>query len=202
MKARTRNIIIATIVFSAIFGTLFIYNWNLYMETKDQFEVCDDSSCLRITGNVSNEKFIGISYLLNESFTRVEDVEFHVLNMAGEEENRTISGVMLWDILKSYNLLGEDAEYIRFKSIDGYTTYNFPIRLIRSNPEMVIIVTHEDGQLLDSKEMGGDGPLAAAVDYDCIKDDSEMQQIFEDNHQDFVHNSKFNVKYLDTIIVI
>jgi len=202
MKARTRNIFIATIIFSAIFGSLFIYNWNIYMETKNQFEVCDDSSCLRITGNVNAEKFIGISYLLNESFTRVENVEFHVVNSVGTEYNRTLSGVILLDILKLYNLLGEDAEYIRFKSIDGYTTYNFPIRLIRSNPEMVIIVTHEDGQLLDPKEFGGDGPLAAAVDYDCIKDDSELQQIFEDNHQDFVHNSKFNVKYLDTIIVI
>jgi len=81
-------------------------------------------------------------------------------------------------------------------------TFEFPIRLIRIHPEMVIIVTHEDGQLLKPKELGGDGPLTAAVDFDCIKDDSEVQQIFEDNHQDFVHNSKFNVKYLDTIIVI
>ncbi len=202
MKARSLNIIIAIIIFSAIFGSLFYYNWNLYMETKDQFNECDDSCCLRITGNVSDEKFIGISYLLNGSFTRVEDVEFHVLNMAGVEENRTISGVILWDILISYNLLGEDAEYIRFQSIDGYTTFNIPIRLIRSNPEMVIIVTHEDGQLLEPKTADGDGPLAAAVDFDCIKDDSEMQQIFEDNYQDFVHNSKLNAKNLDTIIVI
>jgi len=87
MKARTRNIIIATIIFSSIFGSLFFYNWNLYMETKDQFKVCDDSTCLRITGNVSNEKFIGISYLLNESFSRVEDVEFHVVNNFGTEYN-------------------------------------------------------------------------------------------------------------------
>jgi len=202
MKARTRNIIIATIIFSSIFGSLFIYNWNLYMETKDQFKECDDSSCLRITGNVSNEKFIGISYLLNETFTRVEDVEFYVLNNVENEENRTLSGVVLLDILKLYNLLREDAEYIRFQSIDGYTSLNFPIRLIRNNPEMVIIVTHEDGQLLKSKDSLGDGPLAAAVDFDCIKDDSEVQQIFKDNHLDFVHNSKFNVKYLDTIIVI
>ena len=202
MKARTRNIIIATIIFSAIFGSLFIYNWNLYMETRNQFEACDDSSCLWVTGNVNADKFIGISYLLNESFTRVENVEFHVVNSVGTEYNRTLSGVMLLDILKIYNLLGEDAEFIRFQSMDGYTTYNFPIRLIISNPEMVIIVTHEDGQLLDSKEMGGDGPLAAAVDFDCIKDDSEMQQIFEDKNQNFVHNSKFNVKNLDTIMVI
>ena len=202
MKARTRNIVIATIVFSSIFGSLFIYNWNLYMETKDQFKVCDDSSCLRITGNVSNEKFIGISYLLNESFTRVENVEFNVVNAMGNEEIRNISGVILLDILKLYSLLGDDAEYIRFQSMDGYTTFNFPIRLIRNHPEMVIIVTHEDGQLLKPKELGGDGPLAAAVDFDSIKDDSEVQQIFEDYNQDFVHNSKYNVKYLDTIIVI
>ena len=202
MKARSRNIIIAIIIFSAIFGSLFYYNWNLYMETKDQFNECDDSCCLRITGNVSDEKFIGISYLLNESFTRVEDIEFHVVNSFEKEYNRTLSGVMLLDILTLYNLLGDEAEYIRFKSMDGYTTFNFPIRLIRNNPEMVIIVTHEDGQLLKSKESGGIGPLAAAVDFDCIKDDSEMQQIFEDNHQDFVHNSKFNVKWLDTIEVI
>ncbi|QEE16631.1 hypothetical protein DSAG12_02461 [Promethearchaeum syntrophicum] len=202
MKARTRNIIIATIIFSAIFGSLFIYNWNIYMETKNQFENCDDSSCLWITGNVNADKFIGISYLLNESFIRVENVEFNIVNSVGTEYNRTLSGVMLLDILKIYNLLREDAEYIRFQSMDGYTTYNFPIRLIRSNPEMVIIVTHENGQLLDSKELGGNGPLAAAVDFDCIKDDSEMQQIFEDNNQDYVHNSKFNVKYLDTLIVI
>ena len=202
MKARTRKIIIAVIIFSSIFGTLFIYNWNQYMETKDQFLECDDSSCLRITGNVSNEKFIGISYLLNESFDRVEDVEFHVVNSVGTEYNRTLSGVMLLDILKLYNLLRDDAEYIRFQSMDGYTTFNFPIRLIRNHPEMVIIVTHEDGELLESKESGGNGPLAAAVDFDCIKDDLEVQQIFKDYNQDFVHNSKYNVKYLDTIIVI
>ncbi len=202
MKARTQKIIIATIIFSAFFGALFYYNWNLYMKTKEQFKECDDTSCLRITGNVNDDKFIGISYLLNESFTRVEDVEFHVVNSVGTEYNRTLSGVMLLDILNLYNLLGEDAEYIRFQSMDGYTTYNFPIRLIRENPEMVIIVTHEDGKLLESKAKGGNGPLAAAVDYDCIKDDSELQRIFEDKNQDFIHNSKFNVKYLDTIIVI
>lgn len=202
MKARTRNIIIATIIFSAILGSLFYYNWNLYMETKDQFKECDDSCCLRITGNVSDDKFIGISYLLNGSFTRLENVEFYVLNSFGTEYNKTISGVILLDILDLYNLLGDDAEYIRFQALDGYKSYNLPIRLIKDNPEMVIIVTHEDGQLLKSKEMGGNGPLMVAVNYDCIKDDSEMQQIFEDKNQDFVHNSKYNVKYLDTIIVI
>ena len=202
MKARTRNIIIATIIFSSILGSLFYYNWSQYAKIKEDFEDCDDSYCIRIMGNVNFEIFIGISYLLNDTFTLVENVEFHVVNSVGTEYNRTLSGVMLLDILTLYNLLGDEAEYIRFQSMDGYKTYNFPIRLIKDNPEMVIIVTHEDGKLLNPKELGGNGPLMAAVDYDCIKNDSEMQQIFEDKNQDFVHNSKFNVKYLDTIIVI
>ncbi|MHA1720283.1 MAG: hypothetical protein ACTSWX_04935 [Promethearchaeota archaeon] len=202
MKTRTRNLIIASIVFSAILGTLFYYNWNRYIETKNLFKECNDTCCLRFTGNVIDEKFIGISYLLNGSFERVENAEFHVVNSVGTEYNITVSGVKLWDILKIFNLLGDDAKYIRFQSIDGYITYNFPIRLIRNNPELVLIVTHEDGQLLKPKEKGGDGPLKVAIDYDCIKDDPEMQRIFEENHQDFVHNSKFNVKNLDTIIVI
>ncbi len=192
----------ASIIFFIILGSLFIYNWMEYQAIREKFEDCDDSWCVYISGNVNYEMFVGISYMLNDSFSRVENREFQFFNSFGTRYNKTLSGVVLWDMLNQPNFLTDDANLIRFEASDGYKSIELPISIIRDFPEMVILVTHIDGQLIETKEDGGDGPLMAAVDFPSIMDNEEIIKIFEDHQQDFVYNSLYNVKYLDSIIVI
>ena len=204
MKFSRRNqaIGIISLIFFSSLGALFIYNWQEYQRLQEKFEECTDSYCLYISGNVNYEMFIGITSLLNGTFPRVEDAEFQVLNSYGNEYNRTVSGVPLWYLLNQTYLLKEDSLHIRFQASDGYKSLELPIQVLQNFPEMVLVVTHVDGELLDYKEDGGDGPLMAAVNFPSIADNTDVEQIFTNWHQDFVHNSKYNVKNLDSIIVI
>ncbi|WP_371804206.1 hypothetical protein [Candidatus Lokiarchaeum ossiferum] len=202
ISKRHISIIGASIIFFSILGTLFIYNWNQYQTNRDQFKNCNDSWCVRISGNVNYEMSVGISYLLNDSFARVENQEFQVLNSFETNYNKTLSGVVLWDILNQTGLLRGNSSLIQFQASDGYKSFKLPLRIIQNFPKMIIIVTHIDGKLIPPKENGGDGPLMAAVDYPSLINDSEVEQIFNDNQQDFVYNSQYNVKYLNSIIII
>lgn len=202
ISKRHATIIGASFIFFSVLGTLFIYNWNQYQANRDQFKDCNDAWCLKISGNVNYDMFVGISYLLNDSFARVENQEFQILNSFETKYNKTLSGVVLWDVLNQTGLLRDNSTLIRFQASDGYKSIELPLRIIQNFPEMIIIVTHIDGQLIPYKENGGDGPLMAGVDYPSIINDNELEQIFSDSQQDFVYNSQYNVKYLDSIIII
>ena len=204
MKISKRKLTIlgAALIFFSVLGTLFVYNWNQYLKVREQFKDCNDSWCVNLTGNVNYEMSIGISYLLNDTFDRIENREFQILNRVETQYNKTMSGVILWDILNQTDFLRDNSTLLRFQASDGYRSFEIPIRIIKEFPEMVIIVTHIDGQRINLKENGGDGPLMGGVDYPCITNDPELEQIFSDRQQDFVYNSQYNVKYLDTIIII
>ena len=105
----------------------------------------------------------------------------------------------MWDIFNVTGIFASGVEYFRFESTDGYVTYNLPIQFLYDNPDSVIIVTQIEGSDIPPKSEGGDGPLESAIFYQALQKSEAVQEIFEDNNQDFVHNSKFSVKYFNMI---
>ncbi len=187
------------IVFFASIGGLFAYNWQQRQDILSKFQDCEDDWCLRIYGNVQSELLIGISYLLNDTFERRENVSFHQLNMYNNTREFNISGVVLWDILKKSGIVGTDASSFRFESTDGYETYLLPISILKEHSDEILIVTHIDGEIIPYQADGGDGPLKVAVFMEAIQENPSVQKTFDEYNQNFVHNSKFSVKYLNMI---
>ncbi|MHA1584587.1 MAG: hypothetical protein ACTSVU_03645 [Promethearchaeota archaeon] len=198
-KSRTRNIIFAGVIFGLILGSLFYYNWQQYQDIQKKYGQCHDSACLRIYGSIPYERFVGITELMNGTFERVENITYFTLNSFNNSLSTTISGVLLWDILQKTGIDLSDAQYFRFESNDGYKTFEIPISLLRNHPEGFFIITQIDGEPIHPKSEGGDGPLKSGVLFSVLQENAEMQQIFTKYNQDFVHNSKFNVKCLDAI---
>ncbi|MCF2140216.1 MAG: hypothetical protein K9W44_09210 [Candidatus Lokiarchaeota archaeon] len=199
IKSRTRNIIIAGTIFMLVLGSLFYYNWVQYQEIQQKYGECHDSACLRIYGNIPSERFIGISELMDGTFARVENITYFTLNSVNNTMITTISAVLLWDILEKLRIDLSDVQYLRFESSDGYKTFEIPISLLQKNHDAFFIITQIDGKPIAPQSEGGDGPLKSGVIYTILEESDEMQQIFEKYNQNFVHNSKFNVKYLDAI---
>ena len=182
--------------------SLFIYNWVEYQKVLEKYAVCEDSSCVRIYGNIQEEVFIGLSDILDGDYERLENVSYDYLNMYQTSELYNVSGIRIWDILQYIQPILGDVTYFRFEATDGYETYLIPLRLVEAFPDDFLIISHIDGAPLSTKENGGDGPLMSAVFMDAIANDTEIIQLFQDMLLpgfDHVHNSKFSVKYLDAI---
>jgi hypothetical protein len=202
LKLNRRTLIISasTIIFFTILGSLFINYWQYQQNILENFQNCDDDDgCLRIYGNIVSEYYIGITDLKNGTFDRIENISYYQLNMYNNSVEYSISGVKLWDIFNVTGIFASGVEYFRFESTDGYVTYNLPIQFLLENPDAVIIVTQIDGEDIPPKAEGGDGPLESAIFLEPLLESEEVQEIFEDNNQDFVHNSKFSVKYFNMI---
>lgn len=188
-----------SLIFFSTLGVLFAYNWQIRQDLLTKFKVCDDDWCIHFYGNVDQEMFVGISYLLNDTFERVENVPFHQVNMYNNTMDYNVSGVKLWDIISDLRILTSEAKSFRFEAIDGYVSYELPIEILRNFPDRILIITHINGKLIPPQEEGGSGPLKVAVFMDAIADNPEIEATFEKYNQEFVHNSKFSVKYLNMI---
>ncbi|MHA1520002.1 MAG: hypothetical protein ACTSRK_07440 [Promethearchaeota archaeon] len=202
LQKRTRNILIASFLLSTVLVSLFIYNWVEYQEVMEKYAVCEDTSCVRIYGNIQEEVFIGLSDILDGDFDRLENISYDYLNMYKTSEIFNISGIRVWDVLQSIRPILGDVTYFRFEATDGYGTYLIPLRLVEAFPDDFLIISHVNGIPLLTKEEGGDGPLMSAVSMDAIAEDPEIIQLFQDMLLpgfDHVHNSKFSVKYLNAI---
>ena len=185
-----------------VLGSLFINYWQYQQDILKNFQNCDDDDgCLRIYGNVLSEYYIGITELKNGTYDRIENITYFQLNMYNNSVEYSISGVKLWDIFNATGIFALGVEYFRFESTDGYVTYNLPIQFLQKNPGAVIIVTQIEGEDIPPKSDGGDGPLESAIFLESLQESEDVQRIFEDNNQDFVHNSKFSVKYFNMIQV-
>lgn len=199
MNRRKIIIISFSLIFFSTIGILFAYNWQIRQDLLQKFEACEDDWCVRFYGNVQQEMFVGISYLLNDTFERVENVSFHQVNMYNNTSDFNVSGVKLWDIVSELRIISSEAETFRFEALDGYATYELPINILRNFPDKILIITHIDGELIKPQEEGGSGPLKVAVFMEAILDNPQIEATFEKYNQEFVHNSKFSVKYLNMI---
>ncbi|MCP4763985.1 MAG: hypothetical protein GY870_19590 [archaeon] len=193
---RNIKIMASIIIFISIVGILFVYNWSLIPKND-----CE-SDCIVIYGNVSEEWSISVSSLRGIFYNREENMEFNMLNSYSTEWTILVSGVQLWDIFEKLDIINDNAEFIKFVASDGYFSPKLPIAIIRDNPESVILATHEDGELIKNKTQGGDGPIIPIVELDVVQNNETVIQIFEEINEDFVHNSKYKVKYLSRIEII
>ncbi|UYP48718.1 hypothetical protein NEF87_005003 [Candidatus Lokiarchaeum ossiferum] len=202
MKKRTLRIALFTVIFSGILVSLFVYNWVEYQKILEKYESCEETWCVRVYGEVTQESFIGYSNFIDDSIPRIENVSYFWKNMYNTTRTFNISGVRVWDVLQSMKQLLQNPQYFRFEATDGYLTYLLPFRLLEEHPDDFIIVTHIDGKIIPNRTNGGDGPLMSAVLMEGIENDPEVISLFQENLSpgfNHVHNSKFSVKYFNAL---
>jgi hypothetical protein len=152
---------------------------------------------------IQEEIYIPLSDIQNnDTFNYINNKDFDMLNSWGTEYHRSYSGIALDDVLIKAGLTGLYDERLQFEADDGFKSFELPVRIVLSNPGMVLLAHKEENQLLEPKELGGDGPVKSVVSLEAIQNDTEVQAIFKSNGQNFVYNSVFAVKYCKWIKII
>jgi DMSO/TMAO reductase YedYZ molybdopterin-dependent catalytic subunit len=159
----SRNLKIG-LFFSIIIGItipLIVYNF-LTIENPSPWTV-------KIYGNVENEVYISYDDIVAGVYGLVENREFYFINSYGTEHYYNYTGVSVWYILNQTDVLTNTSSEIIFRAIDNYYTYEISLTEMAANPEYAILAFKRDGQILQPKESGGEGPLRAIVDYELTK---------------------------------
>jgi len=198
--SRKKKIIIASVIFFSILISLFAYNWLAF---QGEFDECDDpNDCIRIYGNVINEKFVSGSEIQNNVlFTYVESQEYDMLNSWGTEYSKTVSGVSLNSIFERLSIIPINATYIQFEAVDNFKSFKLPIEVVRNFPNQVLLINKEYGRILKPKSDGGEGPIKGFVSLPALQNNQNVTEVFAENGENTVYNSVFNVKYLSAVRV-
>ncbi|MHA1745643.1 MAG: hypothetical protein ACTSWW_06560 [Promethearchaeota archaeon] len=195
-RASIPALFIMTILCSTAIAS-YVTDVSALSPSVEDYETWYAANVLHFYGEgAKTELNISVDALLNGTFTRSENVSFHVLNKLNITSDYQISGVSLWTILEQQDLLQPNATCIKFFGKDGYNSYNLPLRIFENSSDKVFIVTQEDGQT------PVDGPLKVAVRLDAIQNDTEITAMFEAlglPGENSVHNSKYSVKMLTAI---
>ncbi len=207
LTSRQKRIAIFVVCFCSVLFSLLAYNLVDYFERLEKYKACsDETGCVLFYGDIEEEIYVPYEDLISSRYDRVEDKEFFQINRFSTEYYVVFSGVSLWNMMVAIDIFPEDADvssiYIQFEATDGYKSFILPLRIAKENPEDVLIVTHEDGKTIPSKEQGGKGPLRCVVSLDVIEDDLEMQEIFADSGSDFVYNTGYSVHYVSAVNVM
>ena len=199
-SSRKKKIIAASVIFFSILISLFIYNWASY---QVQFDECNDpNGCIRIYGNVIDEKFVPISDLQNDgTFTYIDSQEYKIVNAWTTEYNKSVAGVSLNNIFKTLEIIPDNATYIQFEAVDNFKSFKLPIEVVRNFPNQVLLINKEDGKILEPKSDGGEGPIKGFVSLPALQNNQNVTEVFAENGEDTVYNSVFNVKYLSAVRV-
>jgi hypothetical protein len=123
-------------------------------------------------------------------------------NSWATQYRKTVAGVSLADILQKTNFISEDAKYIQFQANDGFSSFKLPLQVVYDNPQYVLLIHRVNGQDLGFKEEGDDGPIMGFVALEAIQNNPEIIKIFQENGQDAIYNSVYNVKWVSTILII
>ena len=191
-SARNVKIMIASGLFVLVFGLLYNYNYQVVQnitgtnnsnnaktinqttgtsnetsttETTTTTQNPNSNISLYIYGNVQYPVYITFDTLLGSYFIRQENEQFYLLNVVHNSYNTLYSGVELWSIFQTLNLLTNSSTYVQFIGSDGYYSDELPISVIQQYPEATLICTQENGQLIPVKSAGGDGPIESAVNF-------------------------------------
>jgi hypothetical protein len=202
ISRRNLKILLSSLVFLSILVPLIAVNL-IEFQQRVLLMQCGESWCIRIYGNVKEEFNIGLSYFeKNDPFDYISVDSVAMLNRVGTSWTQAYAGVSLSDIFELTDCIPDNATLLRFEAVDGYKSFNLPIRIVTDNPDQIIICNSENGQILATKEQGGEGPLKSYVPLELIQNDAEVQQIYSDVGLDTVFNSAFSVKWLDAIYII
>ena len=208
-QKNNRKRYIGIFIGALIFVSTFVYLYNDTMTPIREDEelrktVCDDTWCIKLYGDIDETIYVGLQYCLNDTYQTETDKEFFVKNSFDNDLTEKVTGVQLWDVIQKNKVDISNATVIVFYANDGYKSFALPIDIVKNHPSEVLIVTHEWGQKLKTKEDGGTGPLKIYVGYDVVVNDPAVIKIFEDTSPKYdpsvgVYNSAYVVKYCNAI---
>lgn len=123
---------------------------------------------ITIKGNgVTNTLTLSLIDLKSTDYHQVSNRLFHFVNAIGREFDKTYSGVSLWSILETENILKPSASTFLFVGNDGFQSKEpLSLQLAEDNLDDVILAYEEDGQPIFNG-----GPVRSVVDYDVIPDE-------------------------------
>ena len=181
---KKRNLIILLVIVGVSASTIPLILYNISVQNPNPWEV-------RIFGSGVNGT-ITISYddLISGEYLQVENRVFDILNRLNYTYSYTYTGVSVWDVLQKSGILYPNATKFRFSSEDNYICDWLPLNISSSNPEKVILAYIEDGKFLETKIMGGYGPMRSVVDITLVQQFNPP-----------TYNSQFWVKYTNGIEV-
>ncbi len=82
----------------------------------------EEETVLVIRGEVSEEIEFSLSDLKSNRFSQVDNKEFELINAVGRTFNITYTGVSLWSILDTLNILTLRSRTFTFIASDGYSS--------------------------------------------------------------------------------
>jgi hypothetical protein len=158
MKTRNFYIAIASIVVGVVIFWLFLYT--MLELDADLFQ---DPNSITIQGTgVNREVTLTITQLKSDKYEQFIDKVFHIMNSFETEYDVVYSGVSLWSILITENLIDEDPSVltVMFWARDLYHSPRpLNLSIAEHNSDMVIIAYEENGAPLFEE-----GPLRSVLD--------------------------------------
>ena len=124
----------------------------------------DDEIVLVITGKVKEELKLTLSEIKSDKYNQVKDKIFKIVTQV-EPHYYKYSGVTLWSILETEDILESDATTFTFVGEDGYESPE-PLSLkdVAEKYEDNVILAYE----YDGDPLYEDGPIRSVIDDDAI----------------------------------
>ena len=186
MEKRNFNIFVVSVIIGMSVFWLSLYSFTILdidpLQNIKTIFGGEDDVIITIKGNVVEEFELKLSEIKSDKYQQVINANFHIVNAIGREYNLIYSGVSLWSILETENLLNPDSSTFLFIGGDGYRAEtNLPLSLAENFTEQIILAYEQDGQPIFFE-----GPVVSVVDHELIPDKA---------------NTHYMVKYLKTILI-
>ena len=124
----------------------------------------DDETIVVITGNVKEELRLSLSEIKSDKYTQVKDKVFKIVTQV-EPHYYVYSGVTLWSILETEDILESDATTFTFVGEDGYESpESLSLEDVAEKYETDVILAYE----IDGDPLYEDGPIRSVIDDDAI----------------------------------
>ncbi len=176
MQKRNFNIFVVSICIAITCTWLSVYNFvrldiNLIDYVQDSYETIiegeepeEEETVVVITGKVTKELSLTLSEIKSDKYRQIEDKIFKIVTQV-EPHYYKYSGVTLWSILETEDILEVGATKFTFIGADGYESPE-PLSLkdVAEKYEDDVILAYEK----DGKPLEDSGPIRSVIDDDAI----------------------------------
>ena len=124
----------------------------------------EDETVVVITGKVKEELRLSLSEIKSDKYTQVKDKVFKIVTQV-EPHYYVYSGVTLWSILETENILEPDATTFTFIGSDGYESPEpLSLKEVAQKYQNDVILAYE----YDGDPLYEEGPIRSVIDDDAI----------------------------------
>ena len=124
----------------------------------------EDETVVVITGKVKEELRLSLSEIKSDKYTQVKDKVFNIVTQV-EPHYYVYSGVTLWSILETENILEPDATTFTFIGSDGYESPEpLSLKEVAQKYQNDVILAYE----YDGDPLYEEGPIRSVIDDDAI----------------------------------